>query len=81
MTAVIHLKPEGRYTDKDLERLVSDLAEVVKQKEVLHPKEAAEFMGISMTSLYKCDAPHHKIKGIQGRVYLRCELIDFIKKS
>lgn len=60
--------------------MVVALKRLVESKEVMHAKEAAAFMGIGMTSLYKCQAPFHQIKGIAGLIYLRSELIEVIKK-
>lgn len=81
MTAVIHMKPEGRYSDKDLERLVEEMREVVKQKEIMRHKEAAAFIGISTAKLYRSGFPYHRVEGMEGRFYLKSELIEYIKKS
>lgn len=79
MTAVIQMKPEGRYSNPDLERLVIEMSEVVKQKEVMHAKEAADFIGVSERQIYRIpNIPSHKVSGV-GRVFLRDELIDFIR--
>ena len=80
MTAVIQMLPEGRYTSKDLERLANELIEYVKYPDVMHTKEAAAFLDVSQAQLYRTpNIPSHKIPGI-GRVYLKSELIDYIKK-
>jgi len=81
MTRIIPMRSEGRYESKDLERLVNELYEHQQHKEVMHAKEAAAFLGIGLTSLYKCkDIPHHTLPGLEGRIYLKDELIDFIKQ-
>ena len=82
MTAVIQMRPDGRYQNQDLQRLVEELAEVVKQQEVMRTKEAAAFLGISQSQLYRIQSclPSHQVPGIAGRIFLRSELIDFIKK-
>ena len=54
---------------KDLNTLVIALQRFADFKEVMHPKEAAAFMGIGTTSLYKSEAPYHKIKGMAGSIY------------
>lgn len=81
MTAVVNMIPEGQFSNKDLERLLIELDARAKQKEVMHTKEAAAFLGIGVTSIYKVkDLPYHTLPGLEGRVYLKDELIDFIRK-
>lgn len=81
MTAVIQMRPEGQYTNKDLERLVAELREFFQQQEVMFTKDAASFLGISANKLYQMPSvPSHRMPGIAGRVYLRSELIDYIKR-
>lgn len=81
MTAVIQLKPEGRYTNADLERLANELIEYVRYPDVMRTKQAAEFLGIGKTKMYQMDRiPSHNIPGITGKFYLKSELIEFIKK-
>jgi hypothetical protein len=81
MTAVIQMRPEGQYTNKDLEKLLIELREVIQQQEVMHSQEAAKFLGISVGKLYRMsNIPHHRVEGIGGKLFLRSELIDFIKR-
>lgn len=80
MTAVVQMLPEGRYASKDLERLANELIEYVRYPEVMHQQEAANFLGISYSKLRRMDVPSHKMPKLKGRVYLKSELFDYIKK-
>lgn len=81
MTAVIQLKPEGRFSNKDLEALATELRDCLGFPEVLHQQDAARFLGISYSKLRRLDrVPAHKIPGLKGTIYLKSELLEFIKK-
>lgn len=81
MTVVLQMKPDGCYQDKDLERLSGELREYLEFPEVMWTDQAAKFLGISRNKLYQMDRlPSHQIPDIIGRVYLRSELIEYIKK-
>lgn len=78
-TPVIIMKPEGRFTNHDLELLLSEMREfVMREKEVMHVKEVAALLGVTERTVYTT-VPSHKVPGL-GRVYLRSEIIDYIKK-
>lgn len=80
MTAVIQLNPTGRYSHQELETFVSEIRTYVeREKEVMHAKEVAAFLGVSERTVFRSELPFHKVKGF-GRIYLRSEVIDFIKK-
>lgn len=80
MTAIIALKPDTHYNPIDLDRFISELEIRFQQKEVMHSQDAADFLGIAKNTLYKAKGlPSHKIEGL-GIVYLRSELIEFIKR-
>lgn len=84
MTAVIQMLPHGQYSPIDLDKFLVELELRFKQKEVLHTKEAAAFLGVAERTLYRLPketVPYHKIEGLEGRLYLRSELIDLIRKS
>lgn len=81
MKALIQMIPDGRYSNPDLERLANELREYVSWPEVMHTKEAAKFLGISESKLYRVDTiPSHKVPGLSQKVYLKSELIEYIKK-
>lgn len=81
MTAVIQMKPAGQYSNQDLERLANELRDYVSFPDVLHQQDAANFLGISYSKLRRMDnVPSHKLPGLSGRIYLKSELIDFIKR-
>jgi hypothetical protein len=66
---------------KDLNTSITAVKRLTDAREVMHPKEAAAFIGTGVTSLYKCkNIPHHKLPGLEGRLKYRSELIDFIKR-
>lgn len=86
MTAQVNFIPEGPYSIHDVETLVIAFESVVKAREVMHRKEAADFLGINIRTLDRLatagSIPYHKIKGLEGtRLYLRSELVAHIKKS
>lgn len=80
MTTQVRFIPEGTFSNKDLHRLLVELSAFLDQKEVMHVKEAAAFLGISRSTLYRTNIPYHTLEGMEGRLYLKSELIDFIKK-
>lgn len=81
MTAIIAMKPEGRYANADLERLLNELKEYAGFPEVLHQQDAANFLGISYSKLRRMDnVPYHKLPGLSGRIYLKSELLTYITK-
>lgn len=81
MTAIIQMLPEGRYSNKDLERLANELASYLSAPEVMRTKQAAVFLNIGKTKMYEMDMiPSHRLPGISGKFYLKSELIDYIKK-
>lgn len=72
---------DGRYSNQDLERLAKALRNYLGFPEVMWTQQAAEFLDISKAKLYQLDRiPSHQIPGISGRVYLKSELIEYIKK-
>ena len=76
--------PEGKYSQTELGTLITELERFYKGKEVMHTKEAAAFLGIGVTTLYripKTSLPYHKIEGLEGRLYLRSELLHSIRNS
>lgn len=80
MTTQIHFTPEGAFSNKDLHRLLIELRAFMDHKEVMHTKEAAAFLGVSRSTLYRTKCPYHTLEGMEGRLYLKDELIDFIRK-
>jgi hypothetical protein len=75
------MNPEGMFSIKDLDRFLFEAERRFKQKEVMNPKEAAQFIGVSVATLYKSEVPFHKIPGIDRRLYLKSEIIQVIKSS
>jgi hypothetical protein len=80
MTHIVQLKPEGRYVSSDLERLVNEIKDLAEYPEVMHQQVAANFLGISYSKIRRMEIPSHKLPGLVGRIYLKSELLDFIKK-
>lgn len=81
MTAQVQFIPEGTYSIKDLDTLIIALETRIHAREVMHTQQAADFLGISKQTLYRSKFPFHKVEGLEGRLYLRTELIERIKKS
>lgn len=83
-TPVIQMQPEGMFSVKDLDTFLFELERRWKVKEVMHVKECADYLGISVSKLYrlpKSVLPYHQLEGLEGRLYLRSEVIEYIKKS
>lgn len=75
--------PDDHYSFnlRDLKTLIIAIERFMESKEVMHTQEAADFLGISASKLYRMDnVPHHKVPGFSGKVFLRSELIDYIKR-
>lgn len=83
-TAVIEMIPEGQFSIKDLDILIFALEGRVKAQEVMHRKDAAKFLGMSVRNLDALSSnkriPFHKPEG-WPKMYLRSEILDFIKRS
>lgn len=80
------LVPDEYYSAKDIDRLFTALENHIKQREVMHRKEAADFLGINIRTLDRLategNLPYHRLKGLEGtRLYLRRELLDFISQQ
>lgn len=79
----VTMTPEGSLSMVELDALILALKSR-SVKEVLHAKEAAAFLGISESKLYRMDkkvVPYHKLQGLEARLYLTAELLEYIKKS
>lgn len=79
-----HLVPDEYYSAKDIDRLFSALEKRLEAKEVLRIDDAAKFLSCSVRKINDmCQhdkIPYHRIDGLAGKIFLRSELIDFIKK-
>lgn len=83
-TPQIQLVPEGQFSNKDLDAFLFELERRWKSKEILHVQEAADYLGISKSKLYRMPKevfPYHEVEGMAGRLYLKSELLNAIKKS
>jgi predicted DNA-binding transcriptional regulator AlpA len=81
----VQFVPEGQFSTKDLDVFLRELEIRFKHKEVMHRKEVSEFMGLSERTVDRLSKPgglpFHTIEGLSGKLYLRSELIEHIKKS
>jgi hypothetical protein len=81
----VQFNPETGYSIKDLDTLIVALETRVKAREVMHRKDAAEFLGISPRQLDYWTAekviPHHVLPSTTVKLYLRSELLQKIKAS
>jgi excisionase family DNA binding protein len=84
MTPVINMVPDGQYSIKDIDALLAALESRVQAREVMHRQEAADYLGINVRTLDRMskrgELPFHQLKGLEVRLFLRSELIAFIKK-
>ena len=78
------MEPEGQYSKVDLDRFLFELETRFKQKEVMRIEDVAAEFSCSVRKInHLCQhgkIPFHRIDGLGGKVFLRSELIDFIKK-
>jgi excisionase family DNA binding protein len=85
MTAVIKLHPEGQYSSKDIDALIHAIETRVQAREVMRIEQAADFLSVSRRKLDDlCRSgkmPFHRIEGLGGKIFLRSELIEYVKKS
>lgn len=81
----VQFVPEGQFSTKDLDIFLRELDMRFKQKEVMHRKEVADYMGLSERTVDRLSKPgglpFHTIEGLSGKLYLRQEIIDYIKRS
>jgi excisionase family DNA binding protein len=86
MTRVIPMPVEqGSYNEKELEALIHGLEKVIlARNEVMRVDQAAAFINISRAQVDRMcrdgQLPFHRLEGLGGKLFLRTELIDFIKK-
>jgi excisionase family DNA binding protein len=71
--------------EKDLETLIHALEKVIlSRNEVMRVDQAAAFINISRAQVDRMcrdgQLPFHRLEGLGGKLFLRSELIDFIKK-
>lgn len=77
----IQLVPAGQFSIKDLDKFLFELELRFKQKEVMHRKEAAAFIGVNVRTLDRSNIPYHTVEGLSGKLYLRSEMLEHIKNS
>lgn len=83
MTAVVNMVPEGYFQNKDLERMLIEIRRVAEQDEVMRSEQAEVYLKVSRTTLNvmcRKGLPYHTVPGLGGKIFLRSELIEFIKK-
>ena len=85
MTAVINMVPDGQWPATELDKLIHALeARILETREVLRIEQMTEFFGVSrktVDNMCRRGLPFHRVPGLNGKVFLRSELIDYIKKS
>jgi len=85
MTAQVQFIPETQYSKVDLDRFLFELEARFKQKEVMHCKEAAAFLGISVRQLNNLASAgklkYHRLDGLKGKLFLRTEILEAVKKG
>ena len=85
MTAVINMVPDGQWPATELDKLIHALeARILETREVLRIEQMTDFFGVSrktVDNMCRRGLPFHRVPGLNGKVFLRSELIDYIKKS
>lgn len=85
MTAVINMVPDGQWPAAELDKLIHALeTRIMENREVLRIEQATSFLGVSrktVDNMCRRGLPFHRIPGLDGKVFLRSELLDYIKKS
>lgn len=84
MTAVIQMRPDGQYSLRDIDKLIDAIESRVHAREVMRIEHAVEFLGVSRSQIDRMcrdgKLPFHRIEGLGGKLFLRSELLEFIKK-
>lgn len=86
MTRVVAMPvDQGPYNEQELEALIHGLEKVIlARKEVMRVESAAAFLNISRAQVDRMcrdgQLPFHRLDGLGGKLFLRSELIDHIKK-
>lgn len=84
MTAIVEMRPDFGFNGPDLDRLIEALEVRVQAREVLRIEQAAGFLSCSVRKINdmcaKGKLPYHRLEGFGGKLFLRSELIDYIKK-
>lgn len=82
---VIQLQSEPTTLNiKDIDTLIEVIEKRVPAKEVMRIEDARNFLGISVRQInHMCQQeqlPFHRLPGLGGKLFLRSELIDHIKR-
>lgn len=76
--------PDEYYSIKDINRLIEALEKRMKVREVMRIEHAMKFLGIGRSQIDRMckngHLPFHCIEGLSGKLFLRSELIEFIKR-
>ena len=78
--------PDDYYAHdlKDLNTLLVALRRLVEVKEVMTIEDAAAFLSCSVRKINDmCQhgkLPYHRLDGLAGKLFLRTELIEFVKR-
>ena len=78
-----HLIPDEYYSIKDIDRLFAALEKRLEASEVMRSEQTEVFLNVSRTTLNimcRKGLPYHTVPGLSGKIFLRSELIDFVKK-
>lgn len=77
----IQMAPPTPFTIQELDTLIVALEGRVKAREVLHRKDLAVELGVSMRTVDRSTLPFHYIPGTNVKVWLRSEVLEAIKNS
>lgn len=83
MTAVIRMEPDSPYPSQDMDRLIAAMENRLAAREVMRIEDALAFLNVTRSTLdrmVKKGLPYHTVPGLGGKLFLRSELIDYIKK-
>lgn len=84
MTAVIKMETDYGFPVADLDRLIAAMEGRMQAREVMRIEQAADFLSCSVRKVNdmcaKGKLPYHRLEGFGGKLFLRSEIVEFIKK-
>ena len=81
---VIEMQPDGYYSTQDIDKLIEAIERRVHAREVMRIEDALTFLNVTRSTLSRmvqAGLPYHAVPGLGGKVFLRSELIDYIKTN
>lgn len=78
-----HIVPDEYYSAKDIDRLFAALEKRIGDQEIMRIEQALDFLSVTRSTLdrmIKKGLPYHNVPGLGGKMFLRSELIAYVKR-